>query len=185
MAQPRVNIRQLSAIRNSETVKGFQVAEAFDDMAIAVQNIAVQIAAQPNGATLTPPNISAVNVQSSGMLVDITIEDNGPIGRAINYHVEYDTVPSFSNPRGADLGAWRNFTIPLPNGTYYFRAYSQYAAGGPPSAAVNCASNPIVVGGGVVLALLKSQASGTAFPDEGGAAGAGKEIGREGFLNQL
>lgn len=185
MAQPRINIKQLGAIRQSDTPKGFQVAEALDDLKTALENMAVQLATQPNGAPLTPPDISAVNVQSSGILVDITIVDNGAIGRAINYHVEYDTVPSFSNPRGADLGAWRNFTLPLSNGNYYFRAYSQYQAGGPPSNPVNCAANPIVVGGGVALALLSSQASGTSDPDTGGGAGSGKEIGRLGYLDQL
>jgi hypothetical protein len=120
-----------------------------------VENIAFQLAAQPNGAIQTPPDIAALNVQSSGMLVDLTIVDNGAIGRAISYHVEYDTTPSFSNPRGVELGAWRNYTLPLSDGAYYFRAYSQYSAGGPPSNPVNCASNPIVVGGGVVLALVE------------------------------
>jgi hypothetical protein len=154
-------------------------AEIISDLLKAHGNVAAQLATDPNGADVIPPRISQVEAAHLGNgLIDAAITDNGKIVRAVNYFLEYDTTESFSNPRVIDLGSSRN-TPPfiLPNGTYFFRAYSQYKAGGPPSEFVVFPGS-VTVTGGVSASLLSSQSSGTGKPNQGGHFGAGKTLKR-------
>lgn len=178
----RKTIKSLNAIKAAGGIFS-HVGEAIDDLLGAHSNVARNLASDPNGADNVPPNIAGIQVQHLGNgLVDISITDNAKISRAINYHVEYAAAnssgnPDFTNPRGLLLGPWRTGTVALPNGNWFFRAYSQYPAGGPPSSPV-LAQGVIVVSGGAALSLYPSQASGTGNPSTGGGHGSGKTITR-------
>lgn len=154
-------------------------AEIISDLLKAHGNVAAQLATDPNGADVVPPRIAQVEASHLGNgLIDVAITDNGKIVRAVSYFIEYDTTESFTNPRVIDLGSTRNSPpFVLPNGTYFFRAYSQYKAGGPPSEPV-IASDSITITGGASGTLLSSQASGTGHPSKGGGFGAGKTLNR-------
>lgn len=170
----RLNIRNLPWLRTNDR----KTAEAFDDVVRGHTNVAQQLATDPGGADVIPPQISSVEAVHLGSgHIDVAITDNAKIFRAISYFIEYDTSENFTNPRVVSLGPSRNAApFVLPNGTYFFRAYSQYPAGGPPSNPVNAGS--VTVTGSSSGTLLGSQASGTAHPATGGGAGAGKVLQR-------
>jgi hypothetical protein len=172
---PSTLVRSLSQIKQEQP----RIGEAMDDLKSASNNLAHQLATDPNGkADVIPAQVAQVQAQHLGNgLVDVSITDNSSLSRAINYHVEYSADAGFTNPRGAPLGPWRTGTIVLPNGTWYIRAYSQYPAGGPPSNPVN-AQSPIVVSEAATGVLFASQGSGTGTPNSGGGAGSGKTISR-------
>jgi hypothetical protein len=174
MAKPIV--KSLNTLR---TVNPY-LAECIDDLVMAHDNVSKQLATDPNGSEIVPPNIAMVQAQHLGNgLVDLAITDNAPISRAINYHVEYDSTPNFTNPRGATLGPWRTGTIFLPNGTWFFRAYSQYPAGGGPNTPVIAPGSLVInVKDGAAGPLFASQGSGTGKPQQGGGQGSGKLIQR-------
>lgn len=169
-------VRSLNHIRQIPELT--RVAEAIDDLLKGHDNVAAQLATNPNGANVIPENIAQIQAKHLGNgLVDFSITDNSSVSRAIEYHVEYDTSPSFTNPRGLSLGPWRNGSVPMPNGIYYVRAYSQYPAGGPPSKPIS-AQGTVVVSNSATLPLLTSQGSGTGNPHAGGGFGSGKTITR-------
>lgn len=170
-------VKSLAYIRQDPKLT--RVAEAISDLLIGHNNVALQLSSDPNGNDVVPENIAQLQVQHLGNgLVDIAIVDNSNISRAIEYHVEYSTDPAFTNPRGIHLGAWRTGTHVLPNGIYYFRAYSQYPAGGPPSQPIP-AQLPVTVANSATLPLFPSQASGTGKPNSGGGFGSGKVLSRK------
>ncbi len=169
-------IKSLAAIKQNPQLP--RVGEALDDVVTGTSNIAKQLAADPGGTDVVPANIAQVQAQHLGNgLVNFALVDNSALSRAIAYHVEWDSSPSFSiNPQGKTLGPWRNGTETLPNGTWYVRAYSQYPNGGPPSSPVN-APQPITVTGSVTQQYLSSQGSGTGRPGQSGQ-GSGKTLTR-------
>jgi hypothetical protein len=177
-----LKINSLGIIKASGGVFN-RVGEAIDDLLKGHDNVAAQLSTDPNGGDIVPPPISGLQVQHMGNgLINVQITDNAAISRAINYHIEYAPAdasgnPNFTSPQGWSPGPWRTDTRILPNGTYYFRGYSQYPAGGPPSSPV-LAQGPIQVTGSSSLALLPSQASGTGKPGTGGGHGSGKTITR-------
>lgn len=170
-------VRSLNHIRNTPAPDGNRIAEAMDDFLKGHSNVAKQLATDPNGGNVVPANVSQVQAQHLGNgVVDVSITDNSPIARAINYHVEYDSSSEFTNPRGAHLGPWRTGTVVLPNGNWHVRAYSQYPAGGPPSDPVY--AGMVTVAGAASGSLFPSQSSGTGKPQQGGGQGSGKVIQR-------
>jgi hypothetical protein len=172
----KLTIKSLSAVKqNPATVR---IGECFDDASTGINNLAAQLGSDPNGSDVTPAKVAQVMAQHLGNgLVDVAITDNSSLSRAVNYYVEYDTSPDFSNnPRGTALGSYRNGQVTLPNGTYWVQAYSQYPAGGPPSKPVMF-PQPIMVTGSAGLPLLNSQGSGTGKPGQAGQ-GAGKTVAR-------
>jgi hypothetical protein len=183
----RPQIRQLENLRR----QNWSLGEALDDVSTAIDNLSSAVSNDPNGSDVGPPQVGQVNVStgpqsvtdSVGNLVPlgggahVTITDNSKITRAITYHLEYDTSPHFTNPQYEFLGPGRGRMLSLPNGTYYVRAYSQYAAGGPPSGPV-LASQPVTITNSPFPPLLPSQASGTGAPNSGGGYGAGKTLSR-------
>jgi hypothetical protein len=185
MSVPQV--KQLPYIKSAD----YRIGEAFDDLIRAHDNTSKNLQNDPNGANVTPPAIGSIQTSTGSQTfttsgaatvqvgggVHVAITDNGQIGRAVNYFVEYDVTPNFLNPWVEHLGASRNKMISLPNGTYYMRAYSQYPAGGPPSTPIT-APAPVVITNSPFPALLPSQASGTGKPSTGGGHGAGKVISR-------
>lgn len=168
---PRIpQVRSLNFIREKDS----KTAEAFDDLIRAHSNVSEQLATDPNGGNVVPPVIAQLLVQQLKGFVDIAIIDRSPISRAINYYLEISTSPSFGNPRTIALGPSRNYHMMLPNGTFYFRARSQYPHGGPPSNPVS-AQSALVITASVIgaLTLFSSQGSGT------GGGGAGKTLSRK------
>lgn len=93
-----------------------------------------------------PAPVNAITVKTSGELVHATLSHGASVNRVINYFLEADTNPSFTQPHVMDLGASRThiFSLPSLNDAgntqgWYLRAYAQYP-GSPPS-------NPTVLGG--------------------------------------
>lgn len=174
-SQPSLIIKSLATIKQNPALT--RVGEAMDDFLKGHNNVAKQLATDPNGGEVVPAQVAAVQAQHLGNgMVDISITDNSPIARAINYHVEYDSSSAFSNPRGTTLGPWRTGTVVLPNGNWHVRGYSQYPAGGPPSAPVY--AGMITVTGSAPGTLFTSQGSGTGKANQGGGQGSGKTIQR-------
>jgi hypothetical protein len=174
---PLLIVKSLNHIR--QDVNLTRVAEAIDDLLRGHSNTSAQLANDPNGSDVVPSPISQLQVQHLGTgQIDVAIIDNNPrLVRAVHYHLEYDTDPNFTNPRGRDLGPWRTAEFLLPNGTWHFRAYPQYPAGGSPALPVR-APGPIVVSGSASLSLFPAQGSGTGTPKTGGGHGAGRTITR-------
>lgn len=188
MSRPQV--KKLEVLRHDN----LHLGEALDDLINAHDNTSSQLQNDPNGADIVPPQLSSLQVTTASATLPVSggatvvvgggahlsIVDNSKIGRAVHYFVEYDTDPNFTNPWVEHFGPARNRMISLPNGTYFFKAYSQYPAGGPPQPASKhvYASGPIVISGSPFPALLPSQASGTGMPGTGGGHGAGRVIKR-------
>lgn len=152
------------------------IAEALDDIQSQVNNVAQQTTASAQGGTNPPPNISNIAVSAANGVFQIIITDNAPVYRGINYFAEYSDTASFTQPHVLDLGAsrtWRGF---LGSGTFYWRAYSQYATSEPSNPVYFGSTNdPTPVAGGGVLAgpsLGSSTGSGTA-PTDGKTGGSG------------
>ena len=119
----------------------------------------------PLGQIPAPPTISGLSVVASNGWFDIQIQDNGSIQPGIEYFVEYDTTPNFTNARVFSMGPSRNHVLNLGNQTLYWRAYSQYR-GSTTSAKITFGSPPTgVAGGGATSppAPQASQGSGTSL----------------------
>lgn len=161
-----MNIRNLDYIRSKDP----KLFEALSDILTQQQNIAQQVNANPSGLPQSPPTISGLKVTGQNGMFHLQITDNGPIYRGISYHAEYADNPAFTNPQPIDMGAARNHTLFLGNGTYYFRAFSAYSNGPPGAPAYHGGSIPVpVIGGGLIggPALLPPQSSGTGTPGQG------------------
>lgn len=157
-------VRNYNYIRQDDP----KYAEAFDDHSRAHQNVAAQLATDPNGSPIVPAAPALIQVQEMNGFVDLAITDNSPISRAINYFLEISSTPGFENPRTVPLGPSRNYHTTLPNGTYSLRARAQYPAGGPASSPTPATTITITTSAIGTLALFPSQGSGTG----GGGAGA-------------
>lgn len=98
----------------------------------SLNNAAKQVNASPVGVTDPPPQISALNVTGGGSIHRIAIQDNNPINRGVNYHVEWDVTPQFTSPKQITMGPDRNKDLQLGiNGPVYFRAYSSHPTSAP------------------------------------------------------
>ena len=127
----------------------------------------------------TPPSdITQLNVSAADGVFDISVVDNLPAQRGINYFLEYAQEPSFQSPILIDLGASRNWRGYLGNLTLYWRAYSAY-----PSTArskpVVFLGNPVVGGGAAGPAPLPSQGGGTSVGGSAADGGFGNERTRD------
>lgn len=118
-----------------------------------------------------PPR--AINVKANNGTVHITLTDHSQRGRALNYFVEHDTDPAFSNPHVVHLVASRGAFLPLPakddDGNpqnWYFRAYSMYPGSQKRSDHVVLGGfatpTAIDVGGSTQFTPLASKGAGTA-----------------------
>lgn len=166
--RPQATLPNLTYIEQDDRL----YAETFKAVQTSLGNQAQQAGTNPNGAPLVPASPGAIQVQASGGLVDVQITDKSPILRAIQYYVEVDTDPNFTNPRLVASGPGRNFLFTLPNGTFYVQVLSQYPQGGPPSSPLKW-PNAVTITGSVSMTLLGSQGAGT------GGGGAGKTINRK------
>jgi hypothetical protein len=120
-----------------------------------------------------PQAPQAVQVKAAGGIAHVTITDSSQRSRALNYFVEHDTDPNFTNPHVAHLVASRGVFLNLPafddNGDaqpWHFRAYSMLPGSKTPSAPIYFGSaqtpTPVNVGGTTQLTPLTSTGSGTA-----------------------
>lgn len=166
------------------------LAEAFDRLQRAVNNLGTNIGADPAITLPSPPSVQNLTVKSNGNgLVHAVIDDQNGISRGLHYFVEYDTDPNFSKPHVKHLGPSRSMEpVTLPamddNGNaqnFYFRAYSQYPGGapGPKIQFGGSTPTPVAPGGTQRMTLLPSTGSGTAQPTgQEGGSGFGKVLHR-------
>ena len=178
MSTPKLslkNIRYILGIKTPE-VDGSKFAETFSDVANSITGVTSRLGANPNGPPQNSPMIASFQAVHLGNgLIDLSIIDPGKIQSAISYFVEYDTTSGFAQSRYVHLGPARNGTIVLPNGSYWFKAYSQNILGGSPSSPI--ITGPVAVTGSATGVLLPTQGSGTGQPGQTGT-GAGPVISR-------
>jgi len=170
--------RELEEIRNANPSLGNLIRRVIN----AVNTVAQNAGIAPLGESDPPPSIGGVTVKASGGLAHVTISDTNEITKPIEYFIEHDTDPNFTNPHVKHLVASRGAFIPLPaqddNGTaqnWYFRAYSQHP-GSAPSKPVyfgGLSPSPVSVGGSTQMTPLQSTGSGTAS-NTGGQGGWGR-----------
>jgi hypothetical protein len=150
----------------------------------AINTLAENTGQSPTGQSDAPPAVGAVNVKASGGVAHVTIADDAPVSKPIEYFVEHDTNPNFTNPHVQHLVSGRGAFLPLPSKNdagdtqhWYFRAYSQYP-GSQPSAPVyfgGLSPTGVDTGGATQLTPLTSTGSGTASPTgQQGGWGRGK-----------
>lgn len=105
----------------------------------AIQNLAQNVGASPNGfvSPPDPPQGLIVNQQGPEHL-QVTVQHTSPVQKGLEYFTELDTNPSFPQPRVEHHGASRapvsTFFLPTndSNGdphTYYVRTYAQNPGG--------------------------------------------------------
>lgn len=154
----------------------------------AVNKLGSTLGANPVGNVQPPPPIDNVNVSTSGEMMQVTLNHNRPVSKAISYFLEVDNSPNFPQPQVKALGPSRSpGPFPLPtldqNGktlNYYVRAYAQYPGSKPSTVTTFGGSqNPasITMGGTTSMTVLASTGSGTASPTgQQGGSGFGKVI---------
>jgi len=153
-------IKGLNISQGKGDLQGWKLGEAMDDLASASGNIANQIASNPSGTDVVPPNVAQLKVQHWGAgQIEFQITDNSPVQRAIDYVVEAADNPQFQNSHIVHVSPSRNGTVIRPNGNWWFKAYSQYRFGGPPSSPIVAA--PVTVTGGQNAAIYPTQGAGT------------------------
>ena len=155
-----------------------QLGEALKAISAAMDTVALQTNANPQGQPPKPPQVSSLVVTASDGIFHGQITDNNPVARGITYHLEASSTPNFNQPILLASGPSRDKAgIALGNQKLYFRAFSQYPTGDPSAPVYHGGSpqNPVAVAGGGTLAgppVLTSKGSGTA-PSSGTQGGAG------------
>lgn len=150
---------------------GARLYEALQAVQQQSTNHEQQTNSNPTGQPISPPTPQGVNVSAQNGYVHLAIQDSNEIYRGIQYHVEHDSNPQFTNPIPVSLGTARHTTIAIGNQTRYFRVASSYGSS-PPSSWVyhGTAAQPSAVAGGGVNGgplFLASQSSGTGTPGQG------------------
>lgn len=133
------NIKNLPSIAS----KFPQMAEALRDIGQAITNLGNGVAVSPTATIQPPPNITGIQVKAlKGNLYNVQITDNSNININIEYFVEVSTTSAFSPATTFyyQLLQKRSDFIALPEGNWFFRAYSQYVGG-------STANTPVVFGG--------------------------------------
>jgi hypothetical protein len=182
MSAPNLHIRNQAYLQKVNiqqgkgSLEGQKLSEAFDDVSSAIGNVHNQLASNPEGINVVPPKIGTVQAQHLGAgMLNFAITDNGKIQRAIDYFVEIADNPGFSGAEVIHSSPSRNGHVPVPNGTWYVKAYSQYKFGGTPSQPLT--TGPINVSGSQYGTRLPTQGCGTGTPGATGQ-GAGTVISR-------
>jgi hypothetical protein len=150
---------------------GNYLASGLQKMQDAVNQLGVTTGAAAVGKTAAPSPVNGVDVKADGGSVHVTINDNNPIQKGINYFLEHSTSPTFVGAHVVHLNASRGTILTLPgmtdegaDQTHFIRAYSQYP-GSDPSPPVNFGGTTptgVLPGGNVMMTLLPSTGSGTA-----------------------
>ena len=152
---------------------GAQLAEGFQAVKQQLDTIKQQGNFSTTGQVAAPPALAGFRM-SNGPSGEIQFEINDPseISRGINYSVDLDTSPHFTNPHTIELGQSRNGHVNLPGQTLYGRATSWYTAGqAGPFIYHGGQATPQSVTGGIPGPRSASQGSGTGAPGTGGGPG--------------
>ena len=138
-----------------------------------VQNVAKGAAVGTTKAVKPPDPPQAVNVTTSGELMQVSIDHTAPVIRGAKYFTEISANdPSFNGAMIHDHGASRAplpIQLPTKNASgvahqYYVGSYVQYP-GGPPSKPVFYGGSspiPVTMGGTTHMDIAKGTGSGTA-----------------------
>jgi hypothetical protein len=154
--------------------EGYKVAEALNDVGNAVGNVAIQTASDPTGAPNVPPNIGGFNAQHiGGGMLNFSFTDQSKVPRAVEYIAELADNPGFSSSEYVHFAAHKNGSVPVPNGIWWLKGYSQLKFGGPPSKPV--VTGPIRVTGSIYTQRLAGQGAAAAPPGTSGQ-GAGLNV---------
>lgn len=167
---------QLNLSQMLQSVKEPSLRLLFQQVEEAINNMGNHIAVDPVGKPSPPSAIQNLDVKVVGEFAHATIQDNNPVRKGINYFLEYDTDPSFPQPRVMHLGTSRTpppIHLPALDDSaaaqkYYMRAYGQLQGSDPgPMLAFggNNAPAPIAPSGTTQLTLPASTGSGTAAAD--------------------
>lgn len=144
------------------------------DKIVTAVNQTAQATGVDSTAFQSPPHApTTISVKASGGIAHVTLTDPSPRSRALNYFIEHDTDPSFSNPHVVHLGAARGAFLNLPalddSGAaqpWYFRGYSMLGGSTKASAHIIFGTSgnptPVSVGGAAQLTPLTSTGAGTA-----------------------
>lgn len=173
--------RYLSDLYSRDSIQ----ATFLDSIIRAINKLGTATGADPVGDVTPPPPVNAITIKASGELIHATLSHAAVVTRAINYFLEADTSPSFTQPHVMDLGSSRTHVFHLPTfddaggiHNWYFRAYAQYPGSKPSKPTVlGGLGNPTAVKlqGPSKLTLLPSTGSGTASPTgQQGGQGRGK-----------
>lgn len=173
--------RFLASLYNTDSIQAAFLQKIIN----SINKLGTTLGANPVGKVQPPPPIDNVNISTSGEMMQVALNHNKPVKSGINYFVEVDSNPNFTNPQVKHLGPSRSpgpFTLPTfdSNGKhipYYVRAYSQYPGSNPsPPTVFGGPLNPakITMGGSTQMSLLSSTGSGTSSPTgQQGAKGFG------------
>lgn len=175
--------RELAVLAKQDPLQGSLVGRIID----AVNRLGRNIAASPTGELPAPSPVDSTQVQGTlsgnvltvpGEILHWTHTHNVPIQRGVRYLTEIDTSPAFLSPHQIDTGSSRSgfVTLPTKNGSgattdYYMRVTVQLPGSAPSRPTVyGGLGGPTVInmGGSTNMALLPSQAAGTARPGQGG-----------------
>lgn len=138
-----------------------RVAETLRQIESAINLHGTIAGIDPTGVFKTPPAPSQLLVVAVAGGFDISIIDADP-QRGVYYFLDFATLASFKGARTVPLVTVRNVYLPLVQGTYFFRAYSQFRGSDP---------SPYAYFGGTVPASVTGGAAGT--PVLGGSQGTG------------
>lgn len=158
----------------------------------AINKVAQNAAVAPVGEISPPARPGSVNVKVAGEIAHVTIDDNQPLQRGAQYHVELATNSQFSAPHVEHLGSSRGRFITLPTNddsgakhTWVARAYTQYQGSQPSAYTYFGGDAPagFQMAGTTNLTPLPSTGSGTASSNgQQGGSGLGKVLLRPGPL---
>jgi hypothetical protein len=144
---------------------GVKLKEALQSLGDAITTHLSQTNGNATGQPIPPPNISALQVTGQNGHHSIAITDNSNFYRGIQYHLEHDTSPQFTNPQPVSIGPSRNASLFLGSGPRYWRAASSYGLSAPSTwVYFGTAAQPKAVDAGGPIgppAALASQGSGT------------------------
>lgn len=151
-----------------------------------LNNVAKSAGAAVSGDAPAPPPVNAITVKARGEMLHATLTHGAEVDRTINYFLEADTSPSFTQPHVMDLGASRShvFTLPTFNDTggpqpWYLRAYAQRPGSKPSAPTVLggiISPTAIQLQGTTKMTLSPSTGSGTASSTgQQGGSGRGKQ----------
>lgn len=145
---------------------GAKLFEALQSIGVQGTNIEQQTNSNAQGAPQPPQNIDSVNVSAANGHFSVAIQDQGNnLYRGVQYFVEHDSDPNFTNPITVPMGTSRNANLFLGNVTRYFRAFSAYPSSPRSQAAYHGSqSTPqAVLGGGTNGGppVVASEGSGT------------------------
>lgn len=156
---------------------GARFADFITDLQQGTSNTEQQTNANPKGQPKAPPAPNGVQITAQNGYVHVAIQHTSNIFRGINYHLEHDSSPAFTNPIPEDLGTSRHFTHFIGNQTRYYRVAASYGLSGPSGwVYVGSQAQPTAVSGGGSNsgpAFLRSQGSGTGLGSNGTQAAQG------------